>query len=192
MTDFTNLINEVSEGLHSPVTDTDIAIVVNEDTRDFTLPDGFNPIVGVVGDCNSEIVTFEVPKHIETHNVMECSEIKVFWKNESAGSDGEFEVTDIREKDESTVRFGWRIDENVAAHEGELTFALQFTDYDADGQVLYRWKTIDGTGIRIEGTQFGESVNETIQKSFVKLVDQTTGEKYKLYISKGKLYMEED
>lgn len=180
---------DIIDDLHSPVSDTEQSIIVNEATRSFTIPTDFNPIIGVVGDCNSEMVSFLVPKFIDSHNIFECSEKKIFWKNKEAFTEGESDAFEVVESDEDHLKIQWLISDKIAANAGEITFALQISDYDEDGTLIYRWKTIDGEGIRIESTQFGESVNETIQKSFVKLVDQTTGEKYKLYVTNGKLLM---
>lgn len=175
---------------HSPVADEELEIIVDEMTRSFVLPEGFNPIVGVVGDCNSEVVSFIVPKIIEGHDVYACAEKKIFWKNKNSETSGEFTVENIVENEED-LTLEWLISDAVAANSGELSFELQISDYDDQGQVTYRWRATGGKGLMILPTEFDGSVNETPQKSFVRLVDQSTGKHYQLYVSDGKLNMVE-
>lgn len=197
MTDYTDEILAVAntEDLHSPVSDTEEAIIVNVATRDFTLPKGFQPIIGVVGDKNSEVVSFKIDRYIDSHDISECAVHRVYWKNEEAGTKGHFDIEDIKltETDENTVLLGWLIDDDVTASPGEISFSLRFEDYDEDGQCTYRWNTFYGGDLIIlENDVDDEEEPTTIRKSYVALTDQTTGEKFKVYVSNGKLMMEEE
>lgn len=195
MTDYTEMIlnASVTEELHSHVADTEEAITVNEATRDFTFGANFNPIVGVVGDKKSEMVTFKVPRFIDSHDISECDTHKVFWANIETNNEGEDEIAEVKvsETDENIVLLGWLIDDDVTQDAGPLAFSLRIADHNEEGQVIYRWKTVDGEGLSIADTRFKDEHNDTIRKSYVRLTDQTTGEAFKLYVSKGKLYMEE-
>jgi len=201
MTDYTDAILTMSdtEELHSPVSDTETAIIVNEGTRGFSFPDNFNMVIGVVGDHNSEVVSFLLPRYIDNHDVSECAEHRIIWKRTTYVNDDEkvtegyFDTDDIKisEDDESKVLLGWLISNEVTEEAGEISFALQLSDYDADGEPSYRWKTIYGEGLLIvDGPDSGE-YPETIRKNHVNMVDQTTGAKYKLYVADGKLRLEE-
>lgn len=205
MTDYTDMIMTASdtEELHSPVADTEEAIIVNTDSRDFTLGASFNPIIGVVGDHKSEVVSFAIDRFIDSHDVSECAEHKVFWKSfvttevdgvltKVVNAEGYSKIEDIKlsDDDEDTVLLGWLITEDVTQSAGEVEFRLQISDYDADGQLTYRWKTIYGNGLLIKEGE-GDDFHETIPKSFVSLIDQETGEKYRLSVSNGKLIMNE-
>lgn len=197
MTDYTDEILAVAnaEDLHSPVSDTEEAIIVNVDSRDFTFPKGFQPIIGVKRDKNSEVVSFKIDRYIDSHDISECAVHRVYWKNEEAGTKGYVDIEDIKlsETDENTVLLGWLIDEDVTAVPGEISFSLRFNDYDEDGQESYEWKTIYGDGlIVLDDPDYDEEEPITIRKSYVALTDQATGEKYKVYVSNGKLMMEKE
>lgn len=195
MTDYEDLIMGASaniDDIHSPVSDTEEAIIVNVSTRDFTILPTFNRIIGVVGDRNSEEVSFRIDRFIDSHDISECAEHKVFWRNIETQKDGEAVLTvKLSETDENAVLLGWLISEEVTEDPGDIEFSLSIADFDEDGQEIYRWGTIDGSGLRIVDSSFREENPGTIQKSYVSLVDQGTGKKYKVYVSNGKLMMVE-
>lgn len=195
MTDYTDAIlaASVTDELHSHVSDTEAEIIVNEGSRDFSFSEGFNMVIGVVGDKNSEAVSFKMPRFIDSHDISECAQHRILWKNEEAGLDGYFDSEDIKisESEEDKLILGWLISDEVTAAAGEISFALQISDYDADGQLSYRWQTLYGHGLLILEGPESEVYPEKIRKSYVPMVDQVTGKKYKLYVSYGKLMIGE-
>lgn len=153
MPDYTEQINMASttEELHSPVIDNDDVIIVNVEMRDFTFGAAFNTIIGVVGDKNSEIVSFKINRLIDGHDISECAEHKLFWRNvDTKKEDAVALDVKISEDDEETVMLGWLIKEDVTEAPGKIEFALQISDFDTEGKTIYEWNTKKGTGLTVE------------------------------------------
>lgn len=149
MSDYLEQINQISEELHSPVIDNDEAIIVNVEERTFTV--GKIRRIGIVGDKNSEIVSFRIDRYIEGHNISECSEYKVFWRHETTKKEGYHTIDIVKvSEDEDVVFLGWKIDDNVTETAGEIAFALKISDYDSDGECIYEFNTKEGSGLFVE------------------------------------------
>lgn len=194
MTDYTNEILAAALNIdaHSPVSDTEDPIIVNVKTRDFTLGPNVTRIIGVVGDKDSNIVSFSLPRLIDSHDISGCASHKVYWRNIETQKEGEFTIKDIKTSDgEDTVLLGWLISDEVTDEAGEIEYSLEIEDFDSAGQLIYSWNTIYGSGLMvIEGRE--DKVHPVfIPKSYITLVDQETGKKHNVYVSNGKLMMEE-
>jgi hypothetical protein len=170
--------------------DTDEAITINTDTKDFSFGKNFNNVIGVVGDHNSEIVSFKIDRFIENHDISQCMSHRIFWKNTDTNKSDKDDLS-IKVLDDNIVLLSWLISDKVTESAGNLEFAVHISDYDSNGQLCYRWKTKPGNGLRIENGFIEEEYQESIPKCFVSMIDQETGKKYRLYVSNGKLLMEE-
>lgn len=189
MSDYTELISAVSEDMHSEVTDTEEAIIVNTDSRTFSLGESFNKIIGVTGDHNSEAVSFSIDKYIDSHDIEGCAEHKLYWENKEAETSGEATLK-IKPQSQDKLILEWLVEGAVTEHAGEISFSLEITDYDVDGKLLYRWQATDGEGLIIkQGRQRKENYPEPIEESFVSLIDQATGSTYRVYVEDGKLML---
>ena len=155
MTDYMDQINQASltEELHSPVADVEDAIIVNVETRDFTIDENFHRIIGVVDEHNSEVVSFKITRYVEHHDISECAEHKVFWRNVDTQASGYYLLKKDKDihlsDDESAVILGWKIDKKVTAAAGNIEFALQILDYGSDLEVTYELNTRKGQGLEI-------------------------------------------
>lgn len=96
-------------------------------------------------DHNSERFTFEVPKMIEGHNVMDCTKVEIHYinadsKNASNKSIGVYEVEDLQlsPDDEEVAIFSWLISANATDYEGKLNFIVRFVCVE-DGNITYAW-----------------------------------------------------
>ena len=117
MSDYTNQILAISK-MHSPVKDTETAIIVNVGTRDFSLGSKFNNLIGVVGDHNSNEVTFQLPRYIDSHDISQCSKHTVLWENPKAETSGEFSNVSISVSEDENMVF-------LPKDEKEVTFVYR-------------------------------------------------------------------
>lgn len=95
-------------------------------------------------DHNSERFTFEIPKEIEGHNVMDCNVVEIHYLNTNSTSgesyEGVYDVDDMQ-LDGDIVRFSWLISANATAFVGSLNFIIRFSCVGDDGTVDYAWHT---------------------------------------------------
>lgn len=123
---------------HNYINDDGVKFQIIPSTRKITVP-ASHKIIGTVGDHNSEQLTFQCPKTIDGHDVVNCSDHYISWKN-AAGGEGYTDVVDIR-TDEENMYFTWLIDSGVTVAAGYVTFAVHFEDIDTNGATLYKWST---------------------------------------------------
>lgn len=130
-----------------PLVDSDPHFVVNGKTRKIEPVQDVN-IVLMQGDHNSEVITFEVPRYIEGHDMLQCDLVRVSYINiegpymSTQSVTGAYEVTDLRENpgDSDSLIFTWTISNNATMYSGLLSFAIVFTCTDGVN-VTYRWYT---------------------------------------------------
>lgn len=97
-------------------------------------------------DHNSERITFEVPRMIEGHDVMECNKVEIHYTNTDGKTmesvNGLYEVDDIHisEDDENIAVFSWLISSNATTLVGSLNFLVRFSCYEND-VITYAWST---------------------------------------------------
>lgn len=147
MTDYANEIGAILAS-HSTVEDTDTAITVNVSTREFEL--GKVPtLIGIIGDHNSNVVSFKFPKCIDNHEIAECAKKYVIWRNKDTLKMGRFDIEDIKVNDDGSVLFGWLISAGVTQDVGEIEYCIKISDYDEYGKLIYKWNSKWGNGLFI-------------------------------------------
>lgn len=162
-----------------PVLDTDLHFVVNPSTRSIIKQyEGKAHVMQY--DQNSERLTFDVPRHIEEHDMSLCDVIQVHYENVSNGTSSStrqtyrgVEVIDQAtvEVGEEIISFSWLIPRNATTFAGLLKFQLRFVCHDPDYPtvVVYRWHTNVNSDISIvSGLAYTEeelppSVTATLQ-----------------------------
>jgi len=108
----------------------------------------------VQGDHNSERCTFDVPRYIEGHDMLQCSEIEVHYDNFETGTDkvssDYYEVEDkqISPNDENVVIFSWLIIDTATKYAGSLEFSIKFKCVE-DGVSDYEWNTLTNTDLTV-------------------------------------------
>ena len=154
------LLNGMSEEIpvHThPVPDTDTYFVIDPITRKI---ENTNPKKHVIMqyDHNSERCTFELPRFIDGHDMLECTSVTVNVDNiEVVESDGVEEaetveprinsdapdMTDLRvhPNDPEKVISSWLISRNSTQLAGILSFHIEYKCVDAEGNVVYEWST---------------------------------------------------
>ena len=101
----------------------------------------------IQNDHNSERFTFELPRYIEGHDMMQCNKTEVHYLNidtqKGTKVEGVYEVDDlmISPEDEETVIFSWLISRNATQFVGSLNFVITFKCLDDEGIVQYAWNT---------------------------------------------------
>lgn len=158
------------EQAHLSIEDNDSPIEIDAETKEIMVPGGFITEVAVVGDHNSNAITFLCPKLIENHNILECSQKFIRWEN--GQYNGIFKITSdyINETERDNVpcvKITWEIDKYVTIKEGPISFSICFRDVDTDDdnnkKVVYQWSTkvcnnfSIGKGIRVTGVDFSPS-----------------------------------
>lgn len=137
-----------------PVPDTDTYFVIDPITRKI---ENTNPKKNVIMqyDHNSERFTFELPRYIDGHDMLECTSVTVNVDNiEVIESDGEEpiepcvnsdapDMTDLRlhPTDPEKVICSWLISRNSTQLAGILSFHIEFKCVDSAGNVVYEWST---------------------------------------------------
>lgn len=160
------LLNGMSEEIpvHThPVTDTDTYFVIDPVTRKI---ENTNPKKNVIMqyDHNSERCTFELPRYIDGHDMLECTSVTVNVDNievvESEGgevaeprvnSDAP-DMTDLRihPNDPEKVITSWLISRNSTKLAGILSFHIEFKCVDSNGNVVYEWSTDNFNEIEVK------------------------------------------
>ncbi len=117
-------------------------------------------------DHNSERFTFEIPRIVEGHDMMDCNVVQVHYLNISnSGSErteGVYEVDDLQisPASEDMVICSWLISRNATKLVGSLKFLLRFACATGE-EVDYAWHTSTYGGIKIsEGIFNGEEIDE--------------------------------
>ena len=105
-------------------------------------------------DHNSEVFTFEVPRYIEGHDMMECNRVEVHYLNIDTSTreekEGIYLVNDLKvnESDENKLTCSWIISQNATMLVGSLNFLLRFICL-TDDVIDYVWNTSICSGIYV-------------------------------------------
>lgn len=97
-------------------------------------------------DHNSERFTFEIPRYIEGHDMMDCNRVEVHYLNIEASTkkenEGIYLVDDLQisEDDENKLTCSWLIGQNATMLVGSLNFLLRFVCL-TDDVIDYVWNT---------------------------------------------------
>ena len=97
-------------------------------------------------DHNSERFTFEIPRMIEGHDVMDCTNVEIHYINVGGKTNesvkGVYEVEDLQisPEDENIAVFSWLISSNATSLVGSLNFLIRFSCSE-NGTLTYAWST---------------------------------------------------
>lgn len=164
------------------VTDNDFYFSINAETRSITCLAETPPIISHM-DHNSEYFTFELPRYIEGHDMLQCDVVQVHYINISSDNSisrntGIYEITDLQldseDETESTLLCSWLISQSSTMLVGSLSFALRFA-CTTGSKVDYNWSTAPFSGIAIAPTVDNSNVvieqyTDIIQKWYNDLV----------------------
>lgn len=137
-----------------PVIDGDSKYIIDPITRNISTPNSEKKIL-IQHDNNSERLTFECKRYIESHDLSLCNKVEVHYTNLSSSSrqvsNGLYEVTDlvIDESDENKVVCSWLISDKGTKYAGTLEFLIKFACIDDELLETYSWHTNIYKGIII-------------------------------------------
>lgn len=129
-------------------------------------------------DHNSERFTFELPRYIEGHDMMECNRVEVHYFNVGTNgketADGVYEVTDLQiaPDDENIVICSWLISGGATQYAGQLAFLLRFACL-TDTTVDYAWNTVPYSEIYITK---GGNASATVVMNYVDILEKWKAE----------------
>jgi hypothetical protein len=139
------------------VYDTDLFFEIDGESKEITYPESTVPVL-VQGDHDSERFTFEMPRFIDGHDMMQCDVAQVHYVNMNSVNNAErvsdiYKITDLQidEEDESKVLCSWLISGNATKYVGPLNFALRFA-CTVQSKVQYAWYTRPYTKIVVSST----------------------------------------
>lgn len=145
------LLNSISEGVptHShAVPDTDTYFVIDPITRKIENTNRKKSVI-MQYDHNSERFTFELPRYVDGHDMLECTSVTVNVDNIETGveeprvnSDAP-DMTDLRvhPNNQDKVISSWLISRNSTQLAGILSFHIEYKCTDSNGNVVYEWST---------------------------------------------------
>ena len=137
-----------------PLYDSDPHFSINADTRTITYTSP-EKLILIQGDHNSEIVTFDIPRYIDGHDMMLSDVVQVHYINIDSNNShnrnsGIYEVLDLQVSpdDENFCVCSWLISKNATLFVGPLTFTLRFACTNAS-KLVYVWNTAIYNGIPV-------------------------------------------
>jgi hypothetical protein len=157
MSQVEELLNTVAEvPVHThPVPDTDTYFIIDPITRAIENTTRKKTVI-MQYDHNSERFTFELPRYIDGHDMLNCTSVTVNVDNienetGTINSDAP-DMTDLRvhPNDPEKVISSWVITRNCTQFEGILSFHIEYKCVDSDGGVVYEWATDTYSGIQIK------------------------------------------
>jgi hypothetical protein len=148
-------------------------------------------------DHNSEQFTFELPRYIEGHDMMECNLVEIHYINES--TKGRYIVNDLTviEDDENRLKFTWLLTNNASSNVGALRFGVRFACLDDDGEIEYVWNTAPYNGITVSTGIYNVDVIEeeypdAIAELFAKIDAIESGGGSEIFLVRIEGYVDDD
>ena len=155
------------------VRDDDTHFIVDPESRTIRNATS-SKLILIQNDHNSEILTFEMPRYVEGHDMLLCNEIEIHYDNTDSStrqqSNGVHIVDDfaISEDDENTIIWTWSIPQHATKFVGSLVFAFRFACL-TDAIVDYAWSTAPYSGIVIASSIYN---GETIVEDYIDILKQ--------------------
>lgn len=160
--------------------DTDQYFSIDAESKEITFQGDAIPTL-VQGDHDSEIYTFELPRFIDGHDMLNCDIAQVHFVNMNAANNAErsmdiYNIRDLQidEENPSFLLFSWLVSGKATAYVGPLTFALRFA-CTTNTKIDYDWYTRPYTKLGVSSTQnnndtFAEYYSDIIKQWYYDLV----------------------
>lgn len=129
------------------VSDADNSFIVDTITREI-INNSANKTLVMQYDHNSEVFSFELPRYIEGHDMLNCNRVEVHYLNGT--NEGIYLITDLAlyPDDETKLKCSWIVSQHATNNVGTLSFLLRFMCI-SDDVVDYAWSTSIYSGIKI-------------------------------------------
>lgn len=137
-------------------------------------------LVLVQGDHNSEVITFQMPRYIDGHDMLLCNKIRVHYINLDTKTNDKsadiYEVTDLalcEECEEETLTFTWKIEAPATKYYGSLAFLIKFECTEGDS-ILYQWNTAKYVSVNVlagidNGEEFVDKYSNVLEEWYNEL-----------------------
>ena len=145
------------------VIDSDNHFTINPVTREIS--NGSKKVKLMQGDHASEVFTFEIPRHVDGHDMSLCNKIAIHYINVGQiGSNPDVHLVDDASVDDAgeNLIFSWLIYRTATKYPGTLNFLIKFSCV-TDGIIEYQWNTDIFKGITIST---GMDNEETIVEEY--------------------------
>lgn len=161
--------DEMLEKIHESIIEDDEKDMPIEITsnRTFKVPDEYNTILGYVGDANSQIVTFKIPLKHENHNLSECENKRLYWKNLSNEKVG-FSNLEILEKTTDYFLLQWLVPQEIFTSSGQIEISISLYDLEGNTKV-FSWNTTTAAIFSI-----GSNSQNIIPENLILKIDEKT------------------
>lgn len=152
MASFDALLNNLHGlGTKTQTLDNDGAIEITPQ-RQFNVPKEYNTVLAYAGDVNSQIVTFLFPLRHENHELMQCTNKKLKWRNISSGTEGTSDLKASRmTEDEQHWEAEWEVPPEIMTQAGTLEIAISLYDI-VNNKIGFSWNTSVYKGFSIGET----------------------------------------
>lgn len=132
-------------------------------------------LVLVQGDHNSEVITFQMPRYIDGHDMLLCNKIRVHYINLDTKTNDKsadiYEVTDLalcEECEDETLTFTWKIEAPATKYSGSLAFLIKFECTEGEN-ILYQWNTAKYVGVNVlagidNGEEFVDKYSNVLEE----------------------------
>ena len=137
---------------HSGLADSGARLQIVPTTRSITVPQSCR-VIGTYMEHNAEMLTFQCPSVIDGHDVLNCSDHFILYRN-AAGDKYKVNVEPRQPEDDQEsdqMVFDWTISDLVTKAPGTITFSVFFEDKDESGKVLYRFATTECKELQVLG-----------------------------------------
>ena len=144
------------------VYDTDSHFIIDPITRSMTC--NSKKIQLMQHDHNSERFTFEIPRYVEGHDMLEC-DVQIHYINAGTGADQNADVylvddMQISPLSETMITGSWLISGKATEYAGTLNFVVRFVCFK-DANIEYQWFTDTYTGIKIVHSIYNSDISES-------------------------------
>ena len=146
--------DELLSGIHDSVMDTPTTqsnIIAIDNKRQFT-PVDFDTVIAYEGDINSQIITFQLPKMHEGHELSGCTDKILKWKNLASGVEGTFKLKPTTvDEDNDHLYLQWEVAPEAFSEAGNIEISMSFFDYtDKEKTSLaFSWNTPPYSGLSV-------------------------------------------
>ena len=153
MTDFDKLLSQIHDS-GSALEDSegnDGYVIKINNKREFEIPDSFNKIIAYAGDVNSQIITFQIPKTHEGHDLEKCAYKCLRWKNLTSGIEDLSTLKPFKEENDSQF-LQWIVPPAAFTQSGKLEISITLCDL-VGNRVAFSWNTPTFSGFEVGSTQ---------------------------------------
>lgn len=143
------------------VYDSDAHFIIDPITRSVTCSS--KKVQLMQHDHNSERFTFEIPRYIEGHDMMEC-DVQIHYINAGSGEENSdvYLVDDVQLSplSQEMVTGSWLVSGRATKYVGTLNFCIRFVCFEGSN-IDYQWFSDTFTGIKITKSIYNSDISES-------------------------------